>query len=152
MTNIKTDQVLSAKKLENPNDYAIPLVASYLANHTQGMDERERVATIVSIGISSISADWEGLIRVNPEKINEYLKNVIEILKETTGKEHKNALSQPIFSVLEKIENIPEGGELYGEICQEVVQMCQEDVELTRLSRFLSSGGEYQEFDETLDI
>jgi hypothetical protein len=138
--------------LSNPFKFAVPLVEYYLRHHNEGKMSEERISYMTAICCSSISAGWGELVINNPQEVTSYLAKVIEILKTTESKTYKNLLSQPIFSVLEKIEDIPEGKELYGEICDDVVRLCQEDVELTRLSRFLSSGGEYQDCYEELDF
>jgi hypothetical protein len=151
MSLLEKESFSSEKRLESPHNYAIPLVEKYLSNHKKGLNDNSRLNAAVLIALSSISADWKGSVRENPSEVKNYLDMVIQVIQESKGKVLKNVLSEPIFSVLDKIEDIPAGREVYCEIFEKVDYLCQEESDLTRLSSFISSGGEYPKLAEGLD-
>lgn len=140
--------------LRDPFKYAIPLAESYLSEYEEGRQNNDKIRRfhfMTTISVSAIFANWKVLIEKDPEEVSSYLDKVMKILKTTENKEEKSMLSNPIMFVLTKIQGVPSGEEVYGKYFQEVEELCKEDAEFTRLSRFISTGGVYPAFDEELD-
>ena len=152
MEKLDIDIFSGSKDLRDPFSYAVPLVEYYLRHGTMERFEMDNFQTINAIVSSSLLADWRIVARNNPQELRRYLDNVIQIIKQTEERGAKNILSVPIMRVCEKIQDIEETEEIREKIFEEVEDLCNKDIELTRLSRFICSGGEYQDFDERLDM
>lgn len=140
-----------SKDLRDPFSFAVPLVEYYLRHGTMVRFEMDYFQTISAIAQYSLLADWRIVARNNPQELSKYLDNVIEIIKQTEEKGVKNILSVPIMRVYDKVQDIEEVEDVRERIFEEVEELCNKDIELTRLSRFIISGGEYQDFVECLD-